>query len=132
MKDEKLSKPNETTVRYPDPQGVNDNILAQITAFRDKPAKWLGELDAERNLTERTAWILQSYKTYVAVSNNSFRATPGYKEVVDATNYGSLEDIHNAVHNLVGGGGHMSSVPVSAFEPIFWLRKYLVMISDIR
>ncbi|KAL9100136.1 MAG: hypothetical protein Q9163_004452 [Psora crenata] len=116
-------KLNETTVRYPDPQGRKDNILDKIKTFRDEPSG-KGRLPVfrpEHNLTERTAWILQAYDTYMAMSNNGLRATPGYKEVVDATNYGSLEDIHNAVHTLVGGGGHMSSVPVSAFDPLFWL-----------
>ncbi|KAI6760465.1 hypothetical protein HG530_009325 [Fusarium avenaceum] len=43
------------------------------------------------------------------------------------TGYISLEYIHNNVHNLTGGNdytsgmGHMSDVPVAAFDPIFWL-----------
>ncbi|KAF5672507.1 tyrosinase precursor [Fusarium heterosporum] len=47
----------------------------------------------------------------------------GYPE----TGYISLEYIHNNVHNLTGGSdyavgmGHMSDVPVAAFDPIFWL-----------
>ena len=91
------------------------------------------ELDPERNLTERTAWILQAYDTYIAMSNNALRSVPGFEDVEDATNYGSLEDIHNAVHTIVGGsGGHMSSVPISAFDPIFWLRKYSMVIRNLR
>lgn len=45
--------------------------------------------------------------------------------------FGSIEDIHNTVHRMVGGQGqdskgnprigHMKSVPISAFDPIFWL-----------
>jgi Common central domain of tyrosinase len=40
---------------------------------------------------------------------------------------GSLEDIHGTYHGLVGGelerenAGHMSSVPIAAFDPIFWV-----------
>ena len=42
---------------------------------------------------------------------------------------GSLEDIHGMYHGLVGGmaiaklsaGGHMSRVPIAAFDPIFWM-----------
>ena len=90
------------------------------------------ELDPERNLTERTAWILQAYNTYIAMSNNALRAVQGFEDVEDATNYGSLEDIHNAVHNIVGGkGGHMSGIAVSAFDPIFWLRKYSIIIRNL-
>ena len=95
--------------------------------FYDDPPKFSDKipvLNAERNLTERTAWILQAYKSYVAMSKNEFRAGKDGKMVDDAANWGSLEDIHNAVHDLIGGtGGHMSSVPHSAFDPIFWLRK---------
>ncbi|KAJ3530012.1 hypothetical protein NM208_g9513 [Fusarium decemcellulare] len=41
--------------------------------------------------------------------------------------YLSLEYLHNNVHNLAGGShyrtgiGHMSDLPVAAFDPIFWL-----------
>ena len=80
----------------------------------------LPKLIPERNLTERTAWVLQRYNTYAAVSNNFFRTG---SVVNDAANWGSLEDIHNAIHNLVGGDGHMAQIAVSAFDPIFWLRK---------
>ena len=79
-------------------------------------------LEPERNLTERTAWVLQAYKSFVAMSENEFRRGKDGNEVEDAANWGSLEDIHNAVHVLVGGPeSHMTSVPVSAFDPIFWL-----------
>ena len=74
-------------------------------------------------MAERTAWILQAYKTFPAMSNNELRQSEGGKNVEDRTNWGSLEDIHNAVHSLVGNGGHMSGIDVSAFDPIFWLRK---------
>ncbi|KAM0197862.1 hypothetical protein ACHAPI_004594 [Fusarium lateritium] len=48
-------------------------------------------------------------------------------EACPETGYISLEYIHNNVHNLTGGSdyaagmGHMSDVPVAAFDPIFWL-----------
>ena len=90
----------------------------------------------ERNLSERTAYILQSYSTFAAMSKNSMRLNSG-GPTDDAPNWGSLEDIHNTVHILTGGagkegqsklpareeGGHMYYVPNSAFDPIFWLRK---------
>ena len=67
------------------------------------------------------------------MSNNALRSVPGFEDVNDATNYGSLEDIHNTVHNLVGGeGGHMSGIQVSAFDPIFWLRKCSIMRKSLR
>ena len=33
----------------------------------------------------------------------------------------SLESIHDLVHTLIGGPGHMSSVPIAGFDPIFFL-----------
>ena len=66
------------------------------------------------------------------MSNNALRATSEFQKIEDATNYGSLEDIHNAVHNLVGGGGHMSAIRLSAFDPLFWLRKCFLIIFNIR
>jgi hypothetical protein len=59
---------------------------------------------------------------------NSFASTgfaPG-----SPTTYTSLEDIHNSIHVFSGGTGqtrtgHMTHVPVAAFDPIFWLHhKY--------
>ena len=60
------------------------------------------------------------------MSNNLMRGGGNVgKSVEDRTNWGSLEDIHNAVHVLTGGtDGHMSSTDTSAFDPVFWLRKY--------
>ena len=45
----------------------------------------------------------------------------------DVTHYLSLEGIHNMIHNWIGGvglEGHMTEVPVSAFDPIFWLHHW--------
>jgi tyrosinase len=59
---------------------------------------------------------------------NSFASTgfvPG-----SPTTYASLESIHGNVHVFTGGTGrtrtgHMTHVPVAAFDPIFWLHhKY--------
>ncbi|KAI5798574.1 common central domain of tyrosinase-domain-containing protein [Pyronema domesticum] len=35
--------------------------------------------------------------------------------------WNSVESIHDDVHATVGGRGHMSTVPVAAFDPIFWI-----------
>ncbi|KAF5594587.1 uncharacterized protein FSUBG_9407 [Fusarium subglutinans] len=68
----------------------------------------------------------------------TFASTKYWKESCQkvSTGYLSLEYIHNNVHNLTGGSnysepgeediggyglGHMSDVPVSAFDPVFWL-----------
>jgi len=97
-----------------------------MAEFYKKPDTFGGLpiLVPERNLTERVVYILQGYSTYTAMSSNRLRADDSGTVIPDKENWGSVEDIHNAVHNNMGGsGGHMSSVPVSAFDPIFWLRK---------
>lgn len=86
----------------------------------------VGSRPRERNLSERTAYLLKAYQRYGPMSYN---ATPQFKgqvppdapDVKRAEIWGSLEDIHNTVHVYAGGGGHMGSVPTSAFDPIFWL-----------
>ena len=39
----------------------------------------------------------------------------------DEPKTGSLEGLHNSYHNNIGGSGHMSQVPVAAFDPVFWM-----------
>lgn len=69
-----------------------------------------------KNLTERVFWILTAYTNFGAMCCNLF---PGSES--EWNNWGSLEDIHNAVHVYVGNKGHMNSIAVSAFDPVFWL-----------
>jgi len=38
----------------------------------------------------------------------------------------ALENIHDSVHGSIGGNGHMSYIPYSAFDPIFWLHHVQV------
>ena len=103
--------------------------MGAMTKFYNEPdfLNRLPQLAPGRNLTERLVYILQRYKTYNAASSNELRTGDGKQPLADAPNWGSLEDIHNAVHVLMGGtgggGGHMTHVAVSAFDPIFWLRK---------
>ncbi|KAK1470386.1 hypothetical protein CTAM01_16837 [Colletotrichum tamarilloi] len=68
------------------------------------------------NVSERVLFLLQSYTDFAAVSNNGeFGPVKGTFD-----GWGSLEDVHNAVHNYIGGG-YMGRVAFSAFDPIFWL-----------
>ena len=99
--------------------------MDKMKTFYEKPSSFSEDLvlRTERNLTERTAWILQAYKSFVAMSKNEFRAGDDRHAVIDAPVWGSLEDIHNTLHRLIGMGGHMNSLAVSAFDPLFWLRK---------
>jgi tyrosinase len=67
------------------------------------------------SLRNNVSLILLSYKQFDAVSDNAWARNekPG--------TYGSLEDVHNEIHDKVGQGGHMGSLEVSAFDPVFWL-----------
>ncbi|MCJ1463962.1 hypothetical protein MMC07_002572 [Pseudocyphellaria aurata] len=57
----------------------------------------------------------------------AFASTLYVSQNPGATNFLSLEFIHNNIHNFVGGSdlktgiGQMSDVPVAAFDPVFWL-----------
>ena len=107
---------------YKTPSGVDDSKLDIDNRLASRPPPGV----AERNLTERTVYVLQAYSTFVAMSKNALRKDPKTGTTIpDKENWGSLEDIHNAVHNIAGGGGYMSQVEKSAFDPIFWLRKSL-------
>ena len=86
--------------------------------FEEKFSRVLVEAP-EKNLTERVIYILQSYERYGPFCHNDWPSGSPEK-------YGSIEDIHNTVHGITGGGdkhilGHMSSFDYSAFDPIFWL-----------
>ncbi|KAK1721332.1 uncharacterized protein BDZ83DRAFT_704785 [Colletotrichum acutatum] len=67
------------------------------------------------NVSERILFLLQSYTDFGAVSNN--RAFGSKSNPFD--NWGSIEDVHNAVHIYIGG--YMGDAQFAAFDPIFWL-----------
>lgn len=51
-------------------------------------------------------------------------STTRYMNATSPIDFASVEQIHNTIHGAVGFGpsfGHMSSVHVAAFDPIFWL-----------
>jgi tyrosinase len=59
---------------------------------------------------------------------NSFAST-GFVPGFSLTTYTSLENIHGSIHVFTGRTGpsigHMTHVPVAAFDPVFWLHhKY--------
>ena len=95
-----------------------------------------GGIVAARNLSERVANILGAYQRYSPMSHNVYSLqgpkgesfgqlkTRAERQQVLAQRtarkevWGSLEDIHNAIHGLVGNGGHMGAVEASAFDPV--------------
>ena len=92
-----------TTVRYP---GASDqDTITPIIA---------NELSS---LANNVGLLLLSYKNFDAFSYSQWdpNTSPGQ--------YGSLEDVHNRIHDVTGGRGrgHMSSLDVSSYDPLFWM-----------
>ncbi|KAF5719509.1 tyrosinase precursor [Fusarium globosum] len=111
------------------------DILRMLTPYTREVNR---ELPVEGNLRERVVYLLKSYSVFDQVSHNQWDPTrrprlddDGRPSKTSGQGFGSIEDIHNALHTLVGGQGrdalrrprtgHMSRVPISAFDPIFWL-----------
>ncbi|KAF2194899.1 Di-copper centre-containing protein [Zopfia rhizophila CBS 207.26] len=92
------------TKRAPDSNGSSQNgLVSQVIT------------NENASLRTNVSLVLLSYKQFDAVSNNAWLRNnrPG--------RYGSLEDIHNEIHDKIGQGGHMGSLEVSSFDPVFWL-----------
>ncbi|KAF4773968.1 hypothetical protein HER10_EVM0007266 [Colletotrichum scovillei] len=80
--------------------------------------EWLNEFKVPTkgmNVSERIIFLLQSYTDFGGVSNNEHFGSPDTR----FNNWGSIEDVHNAVHVYVGN--YMGNVKIAAFDPIFWL-----------
>lgn len=72
-------------------------------------------LAKHHRLHTQTYQLIATQPDYAPFSNTAYSDDRGGQ-------YNSLENMHNAVHTFVGGdGGHMSDIPYSAFDPIFWL-----------
>lgn len=116
----------ERPVEEQTPKGQEDDILEYLLNY-------VTGLVPEENIRERLVFLLKSYTSFAQVSNNRWidkGPPPGEGSVVVGKGFGSFEDIHNNVHVLVGGLGkiselprigHMSEIPSSAFDPVFWL-----------
>ncbi|KAK1700074.1 hypothetical protein BDP55DRAFT_645836 [Colletotrichum godetiae] len=89
----------------------NKEVRAEMRKFFTEPERGIKGL----NLAERLLFLLQSYTDFAAVSNNS---ELGSKKD-EFFHWGSIEDVHNAVHDYIGG--NMGFPAISAFDPIFWL-----------
>lgn len=63
--------------------------------------------------------LFSSYSNYTLVSNEGWAA--------DTSQYDSFESLHDNVHAMLGGSdGHMTIVPFSAFDPLFFLHHCMV------
>lgn len=100
-----------SSVRYPDsskPDAASQNDQAEAALEQQA-----------RNLRELVFYLISSYARYGAFSNNQWnKGQPGI--------YGSIEGVHDTIHDVSGRGGHMSAVPYAAFDPLFWLHHWYV------
>ncbi|KAK3341574.1 hypothetical protein B0T25DRAFT_510773 [Lasiosphaeria hispida] len=83
----------------------------------------------QASLSQRLYILFSNYGNYSTFSNNA------WIPLISNASYDSLESLHDTVHNLAGGGGlgqpnvqggHMSYIPYSAFDPIFFLHHCMV------
>ncbi|KAI0647846.1 tyrosinase [Trametes meyenii] len=92
-----------TTIRHPTREGSCGEV--DIDAL-------LAMLEANRaDITSKTYGLLTRTHTWNSFSCHS----PGNGPCIS----NSLEAIHDAVHDCVGGGGHMGDPAYAAFDPIF-------------
>lgn len=92
-----------STVRYPDANG------------HSQPAKSNAQLQANAQpLHDLTYQLIAEQSNYAPFSNAAYSDGRG-------NSYNSIENMHNAIHSLVGQTGHMAIISYSSFDPIFWL-----------
>ncbi|EAS28837.3 tyrosinase [Coccidioides immitis RS] len=77
--------------------------------------------EVQRRLRANGAYFRQStYSLLSSEPNYTIFSTSAVRD--RGNNYNNLETIHGQVHVAVGGpGGHMTYVPWSSFDPVFWL-----------
>lgn len=107
------------------PEERNELLVDNLTPFsRDVN----GQVPVEGNLTERILYILQSYDSFRAMTSNRWDPDRAADQSGRLLGFGSVEDIHNTLHNLTGGfgsyQGHMTNPAISSFDPIFWLHHW--------
>jgi tyrosinase len=89
--------------------------------------RWWSSADSNGNQSAATAALMANgpsilsltYQLFSTVTNfTTFSCTlPGGRpNVAD-----NVENIHNSIHNSIGGWGHMTFPEVAAFDPMFWL-----------
>ncbi|KAF9235094.1 common central domain of tyrosinase-domain-containing protein [Melanogaster broomeanus] len=95
----------------PDPPGSNiqelqDDLKAQAADLRTKVGLLFMFPDNEDS----------SSCTYDEFSNTLNES----RRIMDFSNEGSMEGVHNSLHSVIGGNGHMSNPDYAGFDPIFF------------
>ncbi|KAK6351377.1 hypothetical protein TWF718_004538 [Orbilia javanica] len=134
---------SQTTVRVQKPQGfvtINNPLISYVfhpfsaSFFPFAPFNsWRRTLrQPDRNGNSRPAVVNQQLAAnQVSLRNRVFNLLsyqPRFNIFSNKAwnggndgNQDSVESIHDAIHGLVGGEGHMAVVDTSAMDPIFWL-----------
>jgi tyrosinase len=74
------------------------------------------------NISDVNAALEHQFNSVLPLTYRLFSYESDYTNISCTTSRGnSFENIHNLVHNALGGYGHMSDIAISAFDPIFWL-----------
>ncbi|KAK3069943.1 hypothetical protein LTR53_011321 [Teratosphaeriaceae sp. CCFEE 6253] len=77
-------------------------------------------LDNNRvSFQDRIYNLLTSYNNFTEFGNEAWMG-PG------VSNKDSLESLHDAIHSITGGSGHMTYLDYSAFDPLFWLHHVML------
>ncbi|KAG2131871.1 common central domain of tyrosinase-domain-containing protein [Suillus cothurnatus] len=103
------------TYRYadstPDPKGSNIDLLQEALKAGAKDLRLKVAYLFATNDDENSAIAWDEFSNHTAESRRE----------IDYKNRGSLEGVHDVVHNLLGGNGHMSDPDYAGFDPIFYL-----------
>ncbi|KAI9812447.1 MAG: hypothetical protein M1827_004678 [Pycnora praestabilis] len=91
------------SARWPDDSGNSQPSLANAQLVHNGPA-----------IHDSLYLLIAQQSDYAPFSNT------GYVDGQGGT-YENLEDLHNQIHGLVGGNGHMGWIPYAGFDPIFFL-----------
>ncbi|DAA75792.1 TPA_exp: Tyrosinase [Trichophyton benhamiae CBS 112371] len=92
---------NPHSTRFPDANGESQNDRA-TRAMRSNGASLRSSI-------------------YQLLSSESDYSTFSTQALPDRSGYNNVETVHGYVHGLVGGQGHMTYIPWSSYDPIFWL-----------
>lgn len=111
-------RPMVRTLRYPDPNsGKSDHRLLNTALLKNRESN----IEKMLNLFDKL-----KYKDYVAFAFKAYVKDPGTGKLTKDVDpaFSSIESLHDSYHGLLGGGGHLSSVPIAAFDPAFWIHHW--------
>lgn len=101
----------------------SDGVSLYNETVRTPDSNGNSQIEVANSLLQRNGATTRD-KTYLLIARQSdYGAFSTTAWPADQRNgsYDSLESIHNQIHALVGGLGHMGFIPYSAFDPIFFM-----------